>query len=238
VKRTGVWVSPALASAPALALTGCVVATSGDTDGNGGAFIMLLLPLILVFAFMTLRRIGRRGPRSRAAQNSRPSTAMLRAELSVLADDIMRFEPRVTMNPAAGDDFDSATHRYRVAQAAMDEAPDDIDLVRVQRVVDEATWSMARARAIVEGRTPPQPPARLQRPGHHGEPAIGLDDGHHPTYVGSNAPYQSGWFAVGGGLFGGLLLGTMLGEYGGWVTDDGTSGADPDDGLGSGDMEW
>jgi hypothetical protein len=68
------------------------------------------------------------------------------------------------MNEDARHDFESATHRYRVAQAAFDEAPDEVDLVRVQRVVDEATWSMARARAIVDGRRPPDPPATLQRP--------------------------------------------------------------------------
>ena len=146
-------------------MPGCVVAASGDSDGNGGAFIVLLLPLLLGIAYIALGRMGRRRQRSRELRDSRPSTAMLRAELSVLADDILRFESRVAVHEEARDDFESATHRYRVAQAAFDEAPDDVDLVRVQRVVDEATWSMARARAIVEGRRPPEPPSRLRRPG-------------------------------------------------------------------------
>jgi hypothetical protein len=154
---------------------------------------------------------------------------MLRAELSVLADDIIRFESRVALHEQAGDDFDAATHRYRVAQAALDEAPADIDIVRVQRLVDEANWSMARVRAIVEGRRPPEPPSRLRRPGTHGEPAVRLDQTHRPTYVGSDATYRSGWFAAGGGLFGGLLMGTMLGGFGGWVAE-GESATDDLDG--------
>ena len=219
-------------------MPGCVVAASGDSDGNGAAFIVLLLPLLLGMAFIAFSRVGRRRQRTHQLRESRPSTAMLRAELSVLADDILRFEPRVAVHEEARDDFESATHRYRVAQAAFDEAPDDVDLVRVQRVVDEATWSMARARAIVEGRRPPEPPSRLQRPGLHGEPAIGLDDDDHPTYVGSNEPYRTGWFAAGGGLFGGLLLGTMLGGFGGWVTHGGTEDVDPMDGPDGGSMDW
>ena len=217
-------------------MPGCVVAASGDSDG--GAFIVLLLPLLLGIAFIAVSRIGRRRQRSHEFQASRPSTAMLRAELSVLADDILRFEPRVAMNEDARHDFESAAHRYRVAQAAFDEAPDEVDLVRVQRVVDEATWSMSRVRAIVDGRRPPDPPATLQRPGRHGEPAVGLGDDDLPTYLGSNAPYRSGWFAAGGGLFGGLLVGTMLGGFGGWVAEEGTADADRTDGFDGRPMDW
>jgi hypothetical protein len=235
VRRTGVRLGIALAAAASM--PGCVVATSGSSDGNGGAFIVLLLPIILGVAFIAVSRIGRRRQRSHEFQGSRPSTAMLRAELSVLADDILRFEPLVAINEDARRDFESATHRYRVAQAAFDEAPDEVDLVRVQRVVDEATWSMARARAIVDGRRPPDPPATLQRPGYHGEPAIGLDDDDLPTYVGSSAPYRSGWFAAGGGLFGGLLVGTMLGGFGGWVGEERTADGRMDDFDGE-PMEW
>ena len=190
VRRTGVRLGVVLAAASLM--PGCVVAASGASDGNGGAFIVLLLPLLLGIAFIAVSRIGRRRQRSHEFKASRPSTAMLRAELSVLADDILRFEPRLAVNEDARHDFESATHRYRIAQAAFDEAPDEVDLVRVQRVVDEATWSMSRVRAIVEGRRPPDPPATLQRPGRHGEPAIGLDDDDHPTYVGSNAPVPVG----------------------------------------------
>jgi hypothetical protein len=227
-----------LATGVALLMPGCVVATSGDSDGNAAGLLFLLLPFIVVVAFVALGRLGRRRRPGRRTQASRPSAAMIRAELSVLADDILRFEPRVALHEEAREDFDSATHRYRVAQAAIDEAPDEVDLARVQRVVDEAAWSMARARAIVEGRRPPQPPSRLQRPGPHGEPAIQLGEGDHPTYVGSDATYRSGWFAVGGGLFGGLLLGSMLGGFGGWVAEHGTADVEPMDGVDGDSMDW
>ena len=131
------------------------------------------------------------------------------------------FEPQVALKEEARDDFEAATHRYRVAQAALDETDAAVDLVRVQRVVDEATWSMARARATLDGRPPPGPPATLQHPGSRGEPAIALDDVERPTYVGSPASYGSGWFGVGGGLFGGLMIGTMLGGFRGWVDEEG-----------------
>ena len=40
----------------------------------------------------------------------------------------------------------------------------------------------------------------------------------------------SGWFGVGSGLFGGLLMGSMLGGFGGWVVEDIGEGADREDG--------
>ena len=52
-------------------------------------------------------------------------------------------------------------------------------------------------------------------------------------YVDSPAAFRSGWFSAGGGLFGGLLLGSMVGGFGaGWVVEqhvDEVDGADPDD---------
>jgi hypothetical protein len=86
--------------------------------------------------------------------------------------------------------------------------------------VDEATYAMARARAIIDGRTPPPPPPVLQRAGTRGEPAVRLDDRMNPTYVGSTAPFRSGWFVGGGGLFGGLLLGSMFGGFEEWTDSD------------------
>jgi hypothetical protein len=158
------------------------------------------------------------------ALNERAETTndqVLRAELSVLADDVVRLEPQVALNEQARDDYEAATHRYRVAQAALDYADQPIDLVRVQRVVDEANWSMSRVRAILAGRRPPDPPEPLQHPGPRGEPAVGVDDGHRPVYIDSPAGFRSGWFSAGGGLFSGLLMGSMLGGFGGgWVVEE------------------
>ena len=223
--------------AAAQLLTGCVVAagSSSRNDGSGSSFFFLLLPLALLMLMAGLarrrRRPSRGRPRAFTERDDTTNEQVLRAELSVLADDVIRLEPQIALNEKARDDYEAATHRYRVAQAALDYAKEEVDLVRVQRVVDEANWSMSRARAILQGRTPPDPPAPLQRPGAHGEPAIGVDAGRQPVYVDSPAAFQSGWFSTGGGLFGGLLLGSMFGGLsGGWVqehVDDGVEG-DPE----------
>ncbi len=214
-----------------LLLNGCVVATSSGSGGGGGGFFVLLVPLVLFFLVFNLARRFRQGPRSTSGVSTErgPNLSMLRAELSVLADDVLRLEPQIAMHADARDDYESATHRYKVAQAALDQSEASVDLVRVQRVVDEATYAMSRARAIVDGRTPPPPPPVLQRTGSRGEPAVELDERRNPVYVGSPAPFRTGWFGVGGGLFGGLLLGSMFGGMDEWVeTDDGDQYGDDD----------
>ena len=153
---------------------------------------------------------------------------LLRAELSVLADDVLRLEPHVVLNEAARDDFDAATHRYRVAQAALEYTDAPVDLVRVQRVVDEASYAMSRVRAILEDRQPPEPPTTLRSPGLRGEPAIALDDGERPVYEGSPETFRSGWFGGGGGLISSLLLGSVVGGFGGWIVEDVADTPEPD----------
>jgi hypothetical protein len=56
-----------------------------------------------------------------------------------------------------------------------------------------------------------------------------LDDGVRPVYVDSPASFRSGWFGTGAGLFGGLLLGPMLGGFGVWG-DGESDGESFDDG--------
>lgn len=210
-----------------LALGGCVVTGGSSSNGGGGGFFFLLLPIFALVFIWRLVRFGG-GRRARRADAPRPDEGpnrhMLEAELSVLSDDVLRLEPRVVLKPAAQDDFDAAVHRYRVATAALAQVEEQVDLERVQRVVDEATWSMARARAILDDRPVPAPPARLQHPGARGEPAVDVD-GDHPVYVGSRDSFQSGWFA-GGGLFGGLLMGPI---FGGFMRDE-LDGDDEDSG--------
>lgn len=225
------------AAAATQVLTSCVVVAGSRGGESSGSFFLLLLPLVFVLAMVGfLRRRQRAGQRTGLAHSisyaDTTNVQVLRAELSVLADDVLRLEPQVVLKEEARDDFEAATHRYRVAQAALDYAKEPVDLVRVQRVVDEANWAMSRARAILEGRPPPTPPNVLQRPGVHGEPAVGLDDEQRPMYVDSPAAFRSGWFSAGGGLFGGLLLGSVLGGLGGgWIVDEydvGPEGGDPE----------
>lgn len=68
-----------------------------------------------------------RGPSSGGG----PNLSVLRAELSVLADDVLRLEPQIALHADVRDDYESVTHRYRVAQAALDQSEAAVDLVRV-----------------------------------------------------------------------------------------------------------
>ena len=226
--RTGLRIFAVVAAAQLL--TACVVAAGSSGGGSSASFFFLLLPFALVLLMVGLARRRLRPSRGRTRgftdHDDPTNEQVLRAELSVLADDVIRLEPRVVLNETSRDDYEAATHRYRVAQTALDYAKEPVDLVRVQRVVDEANWSMSRARAILDGRRPPDPPASLQRPGRHGEPAVGVN-GHQPVYVDSPAAFRSGWFSAGGGLFGGLLLGSMLGGLSGsWVVEEHVDGHD------------
>lgn len=180
------------------------------------------LPLLLlgggaVAAFAVIRRRSTNRTTQERRRASEADRQLLRAELSVLADDVMRLEPIVAINEAARTDYEAAVARYRAAEAALDYADDEVHLVRVERVVRESQYAMSRARAIVEGREPPPPPADLQRRGRHDEPGLDLDDRGQPVYVGYPGGFYGGggWFGGGGGgLLSGLLLGQMLGGFG------------------------
>jgi hypothetical protein len=190
-----------------------------DDDGGIGAGPFLLGGAALVLGAFAWRRSKRK--REEAAERERAEEAdrqMLRAELSVLADDVVRLEPEIMLTPEAQSDFDAAVNRYRAAEAALQYADHPLDLVRVERVIDEARYSMDRVRARIDGRPLPEPPQNLQQPGRHGEPAIALDERAEPMYVGYPGGFGGGWFGGGGGggLFSGLLLGSMLGGFGGF----------------------
>ena len=199
----------------------------------------LLIAAVVVAAVLLWRMSQRR--KAAAAERARQEAAdrqLLAAELSVLADDVVRLEPDIQLHPAAQGDFDAAVNRYRAAQAALDAADEPVDLVRVERVVVEARYSMDRVKAIMDGRQPPEPPTVLRQVGPHGEPAVTLDQQRQPTYVGYPGAFQGGWFGgTGAGLFGGLLLGSMLGwGFGGWGYG-GTAGGH-EGGVDGGGGDW
>ena len=220
---------------------GTAPAEGGD-DGGGS-----LLPLALLgaggVALWAWSRGRRRTGRHTEQAEFDADVQMLRAELSVLADDVMRLEPEVVTHPEARADYEAATIRFRAASAALDYADEPIDLVRVERVVREAEYAMSRARALVDGREPPNPPSDLRHRGTHDEPALTVDRYGRPDYVGTGAFYGGGgWFGGGGGLFSGLLLGSMLGGFGGFFGGQGHQGGvggwesgDWGGGLGGGD---
>lgn len=205
---------------------------SSDDGGDGGSSLPLLL---LVGGGLGAYALVRRGRRRRAIEDERAWRAdaeLLRAELSVVGDDVLRLQPEVSLKPEAAADFDAAVERHRAASAALDAVDERVDLVRVRRVVDEARYAMSRVRALLDGRQPPAPPDELRQPGRHDEPPLEVDGLGRPVYAGGTAFYGGGgWFGGGGGLFSGLLIGSMLGGPfglggfgGGWGGGGGADG--------------
>lgn len=193
---------------------------AGRREGGGGGG--LLLPLVIlggataggVYLF-TKRRRGQVALQSVLSGDRED----LRAELAVVADDVVRLESEVALHPDARDDYEAAVGRFRWAQVAVEgiDSPDDVP--RVRRALAEAGYAMARVRAILRGEEPPPPPAQLQAPGPQGEPAVELDDRRRPVYAGyggDDGGWGGGGFFGGNGLFTGLLLGQMLGGGFGW----------------------
>ena len=200
--------------------------TTSDGDDEGASWLPIALlgaGGVGLFAAMRRRRQREQAEDQRAMQ---ADIQMLRAELSVLSEDVLRLEPQIALHPDAREDYEAASDRFRAASAALDYADEPVDLVRVERVVSEARYAMARARAIVAGHEPPPPPAELRRPGRHDEPPLDVDEYGRPVYVGAGQFYGGGgWFGGGGGgLFSGLLLGSMLGGFGGWGWGGGFGG--------------
>ena len=189
-----------------------------------------------------------RRKKSRARADDQRNRNVLEAQLAVLADDVVNLGPLVDLHADARPDYEAAVSRYRVAQEALRATDQPIDLVRVGRLLDEAQYAMARAKAITEGREPPPPPSDLSHPGRRGEPPVDLDERGQPAYVGGGSPfYGGGWFGGGGGLMTGLFLGQMLGGGWGWggghdtnvyVDNDGSDGGGGDGGGDAGSGDW
>lgn len=228
--------------------TGGGTASGGDSressrSGSGGVLLVLLLVAGVGFFIWSSRRTKAR--RAEEARQYAADRQLLQAELSVLGQDVMELEPDVTLHPDARPDYDAGVTRYQSAKAALEYADDRIDLVRVERVIDEGRYAMARARAVIEGRQLPPPPESLAQPGRHGEPPIELDDQRQPVYAGYGGGWYGGggWFGGGsGGLLTGLLLGQMLGGGwgGGWGGGYYGGGGNDGDGDGGGDSggDW
>lgn len=189
---------------------------SRENSGSGSGGVLLLLLLVAGGGFFIWSRSRSKARRAEEAKQYAADRQLLQAELSVLGQDVMELEPDVILHPDARPDYDAGVTRYQSAKAALEYADDRIDLVRVERVIDEGRYAMARARAVIDGRQPPPPPESLAHPGRHGEPPIELDDERQPVYTGYGGGWYggSGWFGGGSGVLTGLMIGSMLG--GGW----------------------
>jgi hypothetical protein len=237
-------VQDAAAAGPAAGGGGEADADDDGGIGFGGVLLVAGAGAVGLYAWTRARK--RRAAREAEDREHEADRQLLLAEVSVLADDVVSLEPEVAIHPDAQADYDAAVSRYKVAHTALTEDGDGrghrFDLVRVRRLVDEARYAMARARARIAGREPPPPPDELRRPGDHDEPVVDVDERGEPVYVGRDGftgygPfYGGGWFMGGNGLFTGLLLGSLLGGWGHpgpIVIDHGDSG-----GGGEGGGDW
>lgn len=195
----------------------------GSSDDSGGG--SSLLPILVVggglaggaWLINSSRKKNQRLAEQRIALQGAQQD--LRAELSVLADDVLRLEPEVEVHPEARQDYDAAVSRYKWLDAGIAQIDSPDDPPRIQRAMAEARYAMARAQAIVRGHEPPAPPAELTAPGRYGEPAIEVDEEdeyRRPRYAGYGGGWYGGGFFGGNDLFTGILLGHMLGGGFGW----------------------
>jgi hypothetical protein len=219
----------------------------GDDDGGvswGG--ILLFAGLGGAGAWFWSRSRRRRAEQAAQQKERDAERQLLEAEVGVLAGDVVSLDSQVRLHPEAAADYEAATTRFRVAQAALEHGGERIDLVRVRRLVDEGRYAMSRVRARLDGREPPPPPADLRQPGRHDEPAVALDERGQPGYVGRDGftgygPfYGGGWFTGANGLVTGLLLGSLLGGWGHpgpiIVNDTGDGAGDGGGDFGGGDF--
>ena len=171
-------------------------ASAGDEGGGGSS----VLPVLLLAGAAGGGLWYFRRKKSRERVEDQRNRNVLEAQLAVLADDVVNLGPQVDLHPDARPDYEAAVSRYRVAQEALRATDQPIDLVRVGRLLDEAQYAMARAKAITEGREPPPAALRPHQPGRRGEPPVDLDERGQPAYVGGGSPfYGGGWFGGGGG---------------------------------------
>ena len=215
---------------------GRVAAPDDEEDDAGASPLLVGLLAVAVVAgivWFVARRRRQAAARRREALQARED---LRPSLTVLADDVLALEPAVALHEEARADYDEAVRRYRWADAALGQVDTAAEAGRVQRVLDEGHYAMARARAITQGRPPPAPPAELTVPGPNREPPVVVGDDGVPGYVGwGGGWYGGGWF--GGDLLTGLALGSILSGPGwGWGGDGGGDTGDVGDVGDGGDV--
>ena len=210
------------ASGVALSFVGAVksgsTGSSGSGNGSGGSSgtspvtVLLIGGAVAGGGYLMVKKNREKKEMLQSLQGDR---ADLQAELHVLAEDVLRLEPEVAVTPEARPDYDAAVGRYRWAEAAIGAVDSPDDIPRIRRGIDEARYAMARTTAIVRGYEPPPPPPELQHRGALGEPAVELDEYRRPVYAGYGGGWEGGGFLGGNGMFTGLLIGQMLGGFGG-----------------------
>jgi hypothetical protein len=203
--------------------------TSTSDDGGSLMPVLVVGGAVVGGAFLWSQSRKTRRLRAEEMQALQGAQQDLLAELSVLADDVLRLEPEITVHPAARPDYEAALSRFKWLEAAIPQIDSPDDPPRIQRAMTEARYAMARAQAIVRGQEPPPPPDDLTHQGRYGEPAVEIDERdeyRRPVYAGYGDGFYGGGFFGGNDLFTGLLLGQMIGGMGGWGWGGDGHGAD------------
>jgi hypothetical protein len=214
-------------------------AADGEEDGGGFPWGLALLFGIPALLFLTFRRRQRR---DRAAELAEVRQEV-EADLVALADDVKALDFDVEMpnaDPRAREAYGRALDRYEQASRAFDRARSPGELEPVATALEEGRFEMAVAKALLDGREPPErrppcffdprhgpsvsevdwaPPGGAPRPVPVCETDLrAVERGEDPSFRevtsgGRRVPYwQAGpaYGAYAGGFFGGGLLPGLL----------------------------
>jgi hypothetical protein len=125
-------------------------------DGGGGfPWVLVLLVGIPAVLFLVVRR-RRTGERRAELAEVREE---VEADLVALADDVRALDPdveRPDADPRAKEAYTRALDRYEEASRAFERARSAEALEPVAAALEEGRWEMAVAKALLEGREPPE----------------------------------------------------------------------------------
>ena len=128
----------------------------GDGDGGGGfPWVLALLVGIPAVLFLVMRR--------RRDEERKADLADVReeveADLVALAEDVKALDPEVELpsaDPRAKEAYTRALGHYEEASRTFDRARSPEELEPVAVALEEGRWEMAVAKALLEGREPPE----------------------------------------------------------------------------------
>jgi hypothetical protein len=124
-----------------------------DSGPSGGG-----VALIAVLAVVGGALLGIRALRHRQRTNEELGEVKVAAhdDLIALADDVQALEEPAGRHPAAKREYDEALRCYDTATTKFDRARSPRELETVATALEEGRYHMASARALVEGRRPPE----------------------------------------------------------------------------------
>jgi hypothetical protein len=123
----------------------------GEPSTGGGALIGILLACGVAFLVFRAYR-GRRQNQHELAEVK----AAAHDDLIALADDVQTLEQEVEANPQAKDEYTKALECYDQATHSYDRATQPKQLEAVTTALEEGRYHMAAARALLEGKPPPE----------------------------------------------------------------------------------